>query len=185
MCNDRNAEGRMDFAKELMTRNTSISCKGPAQPALPRMRCGQTPNTGGNDERFQHDGAGIVPNSLIEQLQDRNQGGSVCYTFQVAQAEHHADAEKPSCHEADGNRAHYGNGYHFLWSWDFFGQMCCTVETSKGPITVDKTNNESDTILGPSGRVDKGSENEFGRFVGWRFGWNGDEDHGERDEGDV
>lgn len=66
MCNNRHVECGMDFSKVLMPGYASISGKGPAQPALPRMACDQTSNSSCDDEGFQHDSAGIISDGLIE-----------------------------------------------------------------------------------------------------------------------
>jgi hypothetical protein len=63
--------------------------------------------------------------------------------------------------------------------------MGCAVQACKGPITVDQADDECDAVLGPSRRVDKGSKDELGGFMSRRFGGDGDENHGERDERDV
>lgn len=168
-----------------MSWDTSIARKGPAQPALPCVRCSQTSDPGRDNERFQDDSTGVVADSLVEQLQDRYVGGRACDPIQITQTEHHADAEEPSCHKSDPHRPHDGDWYHFLWSRNFLCQMCGAVQTCEGPVGVDETDDKGDTVLGPSRGVDKSSKNEFGGFMGWGLGWDGDEDYGEGDEGGI
>lgn len=131
------AEFRMDFAKVLVAGDTSIPGKGPAQSALPRVRCDQTPHTRGDDEGFQCNSTGVIPDCLVEEFQDRHGRRATRDTFQIAQTEHHADAEKPGCHESDAHGAHDGDRDHLLRSANLFGQVRGAVQTGKGPITVD------------------------------------------------
>ncbi len=63
--------------------------------------------------------------------------------------------------------------------------MGCAVQTSECPVAIDETDDEGDAVLVPSGGVDKGRKDEFGGLVGGGFGWDGDEDDGEGDKGDV
>ena len=58
--------------------------------------------------------------------------------------------------------------------------MSRAVEASKGVIGVDQPDNEGDTILGPSGVVDKGSEDELGILMSGGLGRDYDEDNEER-----
>lgn len=49
-----------------MSWNASVSGKRPAEPALPCMAGDQASDAGRNDEGFQHDGAGRIPDGLIK-----------------------------------------------------------------------------------------------------------------------
>ena len=101
----------------------AIAGKGPAEPALPRVRGDQTSRPRCDDEGFQGDGTRIVADGLVEQLQDGDKCGCAGDAVQVAQAEHHADAEEPGGHEADPDGAHDGDGDHLLRSAHLLGEM--------------------------------------------------------------
>ena len=65
---DRHIEGGVDLAQVLMARDAAVTGKGPAQPALPGMAGDQTANARGDDKGFQHDGASVVADGLVEEL---------------------------------------------------------------------------------------------------------------------
>ena len=62
----------MDFAEPLVSRDTSISCKGPAQPTLPSVARNEASDTGTDDESLEHHRSRCSAESLIEELQDRH-----------------------------------------------------------------------------------------------------------------
>ena len=62
---------------------------------------------------------------------------------------------------------------------DFLGEVSRAVEASKGVVGVDEPDNEGDTILGPSGIVDKICKDKLGILMRWGLGRDYDQDHEE------
>lgn len=168
-----------------MTGQAAIAGKGPTEPALPRVGGDQAAGTRGDDEGLERDRAAIVADGLVEELEDGHVGGGTGDGLEVAEAEHHADAEEPGGDEADGDGAHDGDRDHLLRAAYLLGEVGGAVEAGEGPVGVDQADDEGDAWLGPAGGVDEGGEDEAGGGVGGGFGGDGDEDHGEGDEGDV
>ena len=65
---------------------------------------------------------------------------------------------------------------------NFLSEVSRAVEASKSVISVDQPHNEGDTILGPSGVVDKSSKDELGILMRWGLGRDYDQDNEERYE---
>jgi hypothetical protein len=182
---DRDVESRVNLSQPLVPRHTPIAREAPAKPTLPRMARDQAADTRGDDEGFQDNRAGVVADGLVEELQDGHVGGCCGDAVQIAEAEHHADAEEPCGDEADADGAHDGDWDHFLRVGDLLCEVRCAIQAGEGPVAVDQADDEGDAILRPAGGVDESCEDKFGGFVGGSFGGDGDEDDGEGDEGDV
>lgn len=182
---DRNVEFRVDVREEFGAGETVVAGEGPAETSLPGVRGDEAAGTGEDDEDFEDDSAGLAAESLVEEFEDRNVGGSRGDGFEVREREHHGDQEEPGGGETDSDGSHDGNGDHALGLVDFLGHVRSAVKAGKSPVGVDKTDNEGNAILLPASVVDEGREDELGGLVGRGLRGHGDEDHGEGDERDV
>lgn len=93
------AEGYIDSAinmrKPFRTRDTTIPCKTPAQPRLPRMRRDKTPEARRDEHGLQHDGARPGSQRLIVQSEDGYQRVRAAEVAQVVHAEEEGDGVEP------------------------------------------------------------------------------------------
>lgn len=176
----------MHLRQPLVARQAPIPREAPAQAALPRMARNQAAKARRNDQDLQEDGAALVVQRTVEQLQDRHEGGRRRDFGEVAHdAEEHGDGEEPGGHEADGYGAHDGDRDHAFGLVHFLGHVGCAVETGEGPVGVDEADDEGNAALAPARVVDKGREDEFGMLVRGRGCGDGDQDDDEGEEGCV
>ncbi len=175
----------MHVGEELGKRQTAVTGKGPAQPRLPGVTCNLAADTGGDDQRFQHDRSGFRLEGLIVKLEDGDQGESGEQTVEVLHAEEHGNGVEPGGREADRHGAHDRDGDHLLWPRHLLGHVGGGVKAGKGPIGIDQSDDEGNAVLAPPGIVHKVSENKPGLLMGRCFGRHGDQDDEEGHQGDV
>ena len=136
-----------------------------------------------NDQGLQEDGAALVVQRTVEQLQDRHEGGRRRDFGEVAHyAEEYGDGEEPGGHEADGYGAHDGDRDHAFGLVHFLGHVGCAVEAGEGPVGVDEADNEGNAALAPARVVDEGRKDESGMLVCGRGCGDGDQDDDEGEE---
>lgn len=93
------AEGHINSAinvrKPFRTRDTTIPCKTPAQPRLPRMRRDKTPEARRDEHGLQHDSASLGSQRLIVKSEDGYQCVRAAEVAQVVHAEEEGDGVEP------------------------------------------------------------------------------------------
>lgn len=118
-----------------MTRQASISCKAPAQTALPRMAGDEAASSSEDNECFQDTRTNHV-GRLIKNLNYRYTGGGESHVLEILNAKHHADGERPGCTESDGDGTANGQGDSLFWLRDFLGHVRGAIEACERPLWI-------------------------------------------------
>ena len=146
------------------------------------MAGNQTSDAGDNDENLEHNGTSLVAKRLVEELQDWYLGQGREELVEVVHAEEHGDGIEPGSHKSDGYRSHDRDGNHLLRAMNLLSHMSGTVKTSKGPIGIDKTDDERDAVLLPARVVDEVGKDKLSCLMGGGHGGDSDDDDQEREE---
>ena len=164
---ERDIDAGVDVAEKFGKGKPAVASEGPAKPALPRMASNQTPDARRDDQSLQHNGSGRAPERLVEQRQDGHECGRGLEIRKAVHAEEETDGEEPRGDESDGDGSQDGDRDHFLRAMDFLGEVSRAVETGKGVVGVDESDNEGDPVGGPSGVVHKVGKDKPGILMGW------------------
>ena len=181
----RHVERVVHLRQPLVAGQAAVACKRPAQAGLPGVAGDLAAHARDNKQGFQHDGAGLVAQGLVVEVQDGHAGRRVDQLIQVLDTEEHRDAVRPRSHEPDAHRRHDGDRDVFLRLRDFLGQMRRRVETGEDPVRVDQPDDEGHAIRRPPGRIDEVAEDVLRAGVGVGAGGHRDQDHQVGDQGDV
>ena len=132
----------MDFRQGLGIRQTVVTGKTPAQPALPRMAGNQTTNPRRHNQTLQCDCAGLAGQCLVKERQDGNPGAGVKKVLELLNAKEHGEGEEPGGDETDCDRSHDSDGYHLFRAGHLFRQVRGTIQTCECPVRVDQPHDE-------------------------------------------
>lgn len=164
---------------------TAITGKGPHKAGLPGVTGNLAAQSSQDNHGHENSGTGLGAESLVVELEDGNQSGSVDELAQVLHGKEHGDGVQERGGEANSQGAHDGNGDNTLRLCNLLSEMGSRVQAREGPVGVDETNNKGNATRLPSSLVRKVGENKLGVLLGRGLCEDGDGDDNEGCQGDI